>query len=104
MSDPGSAAAQEPIIPVWMDCDPGHDDAFALLLATHCPEIKLLGVSVVHGNDAVGHCGMNATRFFWTCGVKGIPVYLGLERPLLRNPKYCPEIHGTPGTKKMNSF
>ena len=95
------AEPSTPIIPVWMDCDPGHDDAFALLLAAYSPEIKLLGVSIVHGNDQVEHCGLNAKRFLWTCGVQGIPVYLGVDRPIVRNPKFCPEIHGVPGTVKL---
>jgi uridine nucleosidase len=84
-------------IPVWLDCDPGHDDAFAILLAAYSEEINLLGVSIVHGNDTVEHCALNAKRFMWASGIKGIPVYRGIQRPIVRKPKHCPEIHGVPG-------
>lgn len=86
----------EPVA-VWIDCDPGHDDAFALLLATQSPQIQILGVSTVHGNNRVENCGINAKRFLWACGASKTPVYLGAERPLLRNQKFCPEIHGESG-------
>lgn len=92
----GAASTLNPI-PVWLDCDPGHDDAFAILLATQSTQkIKLLGISIVHGNDTVEHCAKNALRMLWTCGVK-VPVYKGIQTPLTRKPKYCPEIHGISG-------
>jgi uridine nucleosidase len=84
-------------IPIWLDCDPGHDDAFAILLAAYSSELKVLGISIVHGNDTVHHCALNAKRFMWVCGIRGIPVYPGVTRPIVRDPKYCPEIHGVPG-------
>lgn len=90
-------------IPVWLDCDPGHDDAFAILLATHSSKIDLLGISIVHGNDTVEHCAKNALRILWASGVKGVPVYTGIERPLIREPKFCPEIHGIPGKLSLYS-
>lgn len=90
--------------PLWIDCDPGHDDAFAILLAAHSPEVKILGISIVHGNDTVEHCALNAKRFMWACGVKDIPVYRGINRPFVREAKHCPEIHGTPGSLSFGDF
>ena len=37
-------------LPVWIDCDPGHDDMMALLLALHSPELDVRGISSTHGN------------------------------------------------------
>lgn len=89
-------------VPVWLDCDPGLDDAFAILLAAYSPQINLLGISIVHGNDSVEHCAKNALRMLWACGVKGVPVYEGVQVPLTRDPKFCPEIHGIPGETKLS--
>ena len=38
---------------IILDCDPGHDDAIALLLALASPEVELLGVTTVHGNQTL---------------------------------------------------
>ncbi|CAL8091626.1 unnamed protein product [Orchesella dallaii] len=84
-------------IPVWLDCDPGHDDAFAILLAAYSPGIHLLGISIVHGNDSAEHCAQNALRILWACGIKGVSVHGGIQRPLVREPQFCPEIHGITG-------
>ena len=46
--------------PVWLDCDPGHDDAMALILAGHSDAVELVGVSTVAGNQSVEKTTWNA--------------------------------------------
>jgi len=55
-------------IPVILDCDPGHDDAIALLLALASPELDLLGVTTVHGNQTVEKTTANALRVLALAG------------------------------------
>jgi len=84
--------------PVWLDCDPGHDDAIAILLAVHLPDIRLLGVSTVHGNTTAECTKLNAIRLLHTFGASDeIDVYPGAVRPLIRIPRADPEIHGIDG-------
>lgn len=86
-------AARRP--PVWLDCDPGHDDAFAILTALH--RADLVGVSVVSGNAPVDRCLTNALVTLQLAGAHDVPVHRGAERPLVREPRYAPHIHGESG-------
>ncbi|GAA5876166.1 hypothetical protein JCM16303_007042 [Sporobolomyces ruberrimus] len=87
--------------PVWLDCDPGHDDAIALLLGLHLPGIRLLGVSTVHGNASIENTTLNAARCLLSYGSpeqrERIKVYDGVTKPLIRPVKHDPEIHGSDG-------
>ncbi|GAA6007257.1 hypothetical protein JCM11491_003064 [Sporobolomyces phaffii] len=86
---------------VWLDCDPGHDDAIALLLALHLPEIDLVGVSVVHGNASLENTALNAARCLLSYGSSDqadrIKVFEGVSKPLIRPVRHDPEIHGDDG-------
>ncbi|HET9737359.1 MAG TPA: nucleoside hydrolase [Solirubrobacteraceae bacterium] len=82
--------------PVLIDCDPGHDDAIALLLALASPELELLGVSTVHGNQTLELTTANALRVLEFVG-SGLPVAAGADRPLLREPAVAAEVHGETG-------
>ncbi|KAK2463241.1 hypothetical protein APHAL10511_004896 [Amanita phalloides] len=83
---------------VWLDVDPGHDDALAILLAVHCQNIRLIGVSTTHGNTSSNYTALNAARCLYAFDAPPhVRVYPGAERPLLLPPKHDPEIHGPDG-------
>ena len=83
--------------PILIDCDPGHDDAMALLLALASPELELLGVSTVHGNQTLDKTTANAVRVLEFAGRADIPVAAGAERPLCREPRVAAHVHGETG-------
>ncbi|TDL29830.1 uridine nucleosidase [Rickenella mellea] len=83
---------------IWLDCDPGHDDATAILLAIHSPNVKLLGVSTVHGNTDAQNTYLNAQRCLYAFHApEDVHAYAGASTPLLRPAKHDPEIHGIDG-------
>ncbi|KAK0463595.1 uridine nucleosidase [Desarmillaria tabescens] len=83
---------------VWLDVDPGHDDATAILLALHSPKIELLGISTTHGNAPSDLTAINAARCLLAFGAKpNIRVYPGAPKPLLKNVQHDVEIHGPDG-------
>jgi inosine-uridine nucleoside N-ribohydrolase len=83
--------------PVLIDCDPGHDDAMALLLALASPELELLGVTTTHGNQTLAKTTANALRVLEFVGRGDMPVAAGADRPLLREPKVAAAVHGETG-------
>ncbi|HUA50155.1 MAG TPA: nucleoside hydrolase, partial [Solirubrobacteraceae bacterium] len=82
---------------VILDCDPGHDDAIALLLALASPEIRLLGVTTVSGNQTLEKTTANAIRVLDHLGYERLPVAAGAGRPLVRERTVAPEVHGDSG-------
>ena len=84
-------------IPIVLDCDPGHDDAIALLLALASPEVELLGVTTVAGNQTVGKTTANAIRVLELVGREDVPVARGAARPLVREPFVAAYVHGESG-------
>lgn len=70
--------------PILMDCDPGHDDAIALVMAHRSPAIDLLGVSVTCGNAELEKGLSNCIRILDLIGAHDVPVAAGCERPLAR--------------------
>ncbi|KAK4176322.1 putative uridine nucleosidase [Triangularia setosa] len=86
-------------IPIWLDCDPGHDDTFAILLAAYHPAIRILGVSTVFGNASLEKTTHNATSILTSISQSTtIPVYIGASKALFRPPMHPPtDIHGETG-------
>ncbi len=84
---------------VIIDCDPGHDDAVALILATRAANIELLGVSVVAGNSTLENTVRNALDILAFAGAGDIAVYAGCTKPSNKelNNASGEEIHGANG-------
>jgi inosine-uridine nucleoside N-ribohydrolase len=82
---------------ILLDCDPGHDDAIALLLALASPELELLGVTTVAGNQTLDKTTANAIRVLEFAGRGEIPVAAGADRPLVREQYVAAYVHGETG-------
>jgi purine nucleosidase len=82
---------------IILDCDPGHDDAVALLLAWGSPEIDLIGVTTVFGNQTVEKVTRNALSVAAVAGITGVPFARGADRPLVRAIETAGSIHGESG-------
>ncbi|HZT91191.1 MAG TPA: nucleoside hydrolase [Gaiellaceae bacterium] len=83
--------------PIILDCDPGHDDAIALLLALASPEVELLGVTTVAGNQTLDKTTNNALRVLEFVGRTDVPVYAGADRPFIREQDVAAHVHGESG-------
>ncbi|MFF2346659.1 nucleoside hydrolase [Pseudarthrobacter sp. NPDC058119] len=82
---------------IILDCDPGHDDAVALLLAHGNPNIELLAVTTVVGNQTLEKVTRNALAVGTIAGITGVPFAAGCPRPLVRSIETAPDIHGESG-------
>jgi purine nucleosidase len=82
--------------PVVIDCDPGNDDAFALMLAFASPELAVLAITVVGGNVGLEHTVPNALSLSVLAGVSA-PVFVGADRPLLGAFRSEPNVQGDNG-------
>ena len=78
-----------------VDCDPGHDDAVAILLAAH--HFELLGVTTVGGNSPIENVTLNARKVLELAGRRDVPVARGAAHPLVRELRTAPSVHGESG-------
>src|SRR2546426_5043215 len=83
--------------PILIDCDPGHDDAIALLLAVASPEVDILGVPAVAGNQTLDKPTANALRVLEFIGRTDVQVAAGADRPLVREQFVAAYVHGETG-------
>ena len=82
---------------IILDCDPGHDDAIALMLALGSGEVELLGVTTVSGNQCLQRTTANAIRVLDHLRRPDIPVAAGAGRPLVRERYAAADVHGETG-------
>jgi inosine-uridine nucleoside N-ribohydrolase len=83
--------------PVVLDCDPGHDDAIAILLALASPELDVLGITTVAGNQTIEKTTRNAQIVLALAGRGDVPVARGAAKPLVRDLRTAPNVHGETG-------
>lgn len=84
-------------LPVILDCDPGHDDAIALILALASPELMVLAVTTSAGNQTPDKTLNNALRILTLLGRDDIPVAAGAPKPLARELIIADNVHGESG-------
>src|ERR1041384_5782519 len=82
---------------IIIDCDPGVDDALAILLAASSPEFKIEGITPVAGNVPLELTLPNALRLVEIAGRTDIPVARGADRPLTRKLITASSAHGENG-------
>lgn len=81
---------------IILDCDPGHDDAVAIMLAGSSPKLDLLGITVVAGNQTLENTRRNALNIVQWLGLD-VPVYAGCGQPMIREKITAGDIHGKTG-------
>ncbi len=82
---------------IILDVDPGHDDAAAIMLAAAAPNLDLLAITVVAGNQTLEKTVRNARNVCTVAGIRGIPVAAGMSRPMVREAITAADVHGQTG-------
>jgi pyrimidine-specific ribonucleoside hydrolase len=83
--------------PIVIDCDPGHDDAIAILLALASPEVELRGITTVAGNQTLDKTTRNALKVLELARRTDVPVAVGADKPLRRPLRTAAHVHGESG-------
>lgn len=83
--------------PIILDCDPGHDDAMAMLLAHADPAIDLRAITTVAGNQTLERVTLNARRMCTVADIREVPLAAGCDRPLSGEPVLAGHVHGESG-------
>ena len=84
-------------VPVILDCDPGHDDAFAILLAAGSPLADLRAITTVGGNGTLEAVTQNALKVCTLAGIRDVPVAAGAAGPLRGELHTAADVHGESG-------
>lgn len=81
---------------VIIDCDPGIDDAYALVLALREPSLEVLGIHTVSGNVSVAHTTRNTRGLLYLLD-SDVPIHVGYNQPLAVEPRFAADVHGHNG-------
>ncbi len=82
---------------IILDCDPGHDDMMAIMLAAASEELEILGITTVAGNQTGEKTFENARRVLTLIGREDLPLARGADKPIIRELITAPQIHGKSG-------
>jgi len=82
---------------IILDCDPGHDDAVAIMLAIANDDIEVLGITCVAGNATLDNTKKNALKVCSLIGATNIPIYAGANKPLINKLVTAEHVHGKSG-------
>jgi purine nucleosidase len=86
-----------PRVPTILDCDPGHDDMVAILLAAAHPRIDLLAITTVAGNGTLDRTTRNARAVCSMAGIRDVPIAAGAPGPLVGTLRTAEHVHGESG-------
>jgi purine nucleosidase/pyrimidine-specific ribonucleoside hydrolase len=81
-------------VPCILDCDPGHDDAIAILLAAAHPNLDLRAITTVGGNGALDKVTYNARRICTLARITNVPIAAGADGPLSGELEVAADVHG----------
>ena len=82
---------------IILDCDPGHDDAVAIMLAAANDDIEILGITCVGGNATLENTKNNALKICTLIGKTNIPIYAGSDKPIKFDLITAAHVHGKSG-------
>jgi len=82
---------------IILDCDPGHDDAVAIMLAAANDNIEILGITCVGGNTTLENAKNNALKICTLIGKTNIPIYAGSDKPIKFDLVTAAHVHGKSG-------
>ena len=95
MTESAASASSTTRPSIIVDCDPGHDDAIALLVAAR--HTNLIGVTTVGGNAPLSLTTRNGLIVLDLLGRADVPLHSGAERPLVAPPRHAGYVHGESG-------
>ncbi|HRQ00047.1 MAG TPA: nucleoside hydrolase, partial [Terrimesophilobacter sp.] len=96
-TQPAQPAQPAQPVKLVLDCDPGLDDALAILLAHSDPTLELVAMTTVGGNVALDTTTRNALELREHLGLTDVPIASGASGPLVRDTKNAAEVHGIGG-------
>ena len=89
---------------IILDCDPGHDDAVAIMLAAASEEIEILGITCVAGNATLENTKQNTLKICSLIGRSDINVYAGADNPLKFKLITAEHVHGKSGLDREGNI